>query len=90
MNELSKIAEIAIPLWAVASYLVFMCAVQALPRPEQGAAPFYVWLYQFAHLLCMNLGLVIDPMKKFKTETTTDTMTITSTSTAPTVELPKP
>jgi hypothetical protein len=89
MNELSKIAEIAIPLWAVFGYMLFMCAVQALPRPGQNAAPFYVWVYQFAHLLCLNLALVIDPMKKFKTETTTDTVTVTRETTAPT-DSPKP
>ena len=75
--------NMAVPLWAVLAYLLFMCAVQALPRPEQGSPPFYIWVYQFTHLLCMNLSLVFDPAKKLKSETTTDTVTVTSTTTAP-------
>ena len=79
MNELGKIAEIAIPLWVVFSYMVFMCMVQALPRPAEGkSSPFYVWVYQFAHLLCMNLSLVFDPEKKLKLDTTTETTTLTN------------
>lgn len=59
--------NVSIPLWALLAYLVFMCAVQALPRPVEGqAAAWYVWFYSFSHLLCMNLTLVIDPLKKLR------------------------
>jgi len=64
---MEQLLNVSIPLWAVAAYLVFQCFVQALPRPEEGSSKLYIWAYQFAHLLCMNLALVIDTTKKLKT-----------------------
>ena len=90
MNELMNIQ---IPLWAVAAYMVFMCAVQTLPRPLEGANPFYVWVYGFLHLLCLNLALVLDPTKKLKQEANAPTTTATvaqTTSAAPVPPKPDP
>ena len=52
-----------IPLWAILAYAVYMAVVQALPRPEASDGKGYVFLYQFLHLLAMNLALVVDPKK---------------------------
>ncbi|MEN6532229.1 MAG: hypothetical protein ABFD60_13115 [Bryobacteraceae bacterium] len=64
MNEL---LSATIPLWAILAYLVFMCGVQTMPRPTKRSGAGYVWAYRFLHLLCMNLALFLDPMKKLKT-----------------------
>lgn len=56
--------SVTIPLWAVVAWVVFMCAVQALPRPSSNSPGVYVFLYQFGHLLALNLALVFDPKKK--------------------------
>lgn len=50
------------------AYLVFMAAVQALPRPTDKSSAFYTWFYQFVHLLAMNLKLVADPRKRLPEE----------------------
>ncbi len=55
---------VAIPLWVVGAWVVFMCAVQALPRPDDSSSKWYVFLYQFGHALSVNLALVFDPKKK--------------------------
>jgi hypothetical protein len=72
-----------IPLWWAFAYMIFMCAVQTLPRPEQNASPLYIWIFGFLHLLCMNLALFVDPAKKLKMLETTTTTTTTSTDPPP-------
>lgn len=64
---MDELLTMSIPLWAIGAYLVFMCAVQTMPRPTEQASFGYVWAYRFLHLLCMNLALFIDPAKKLKT-----------------------
>jgi hypothetical protein len=56
--------HISIPLWALIAYIVYMCAVQALPRPSQNSVPWYVFLYRFMHGLALNLALIVDPKKR--------------------------
>ncbi len=56
---------VAIPLWALVVWVVFMCAVQALPRPTLTDSKWYIFLYRFGHLLSLNIALVLDPKKKF-------------------------
>lgn len=53
-----------IPFWIVALYLVYMAAVQALPRPDSASGKGYVFLYGFFHALAFNLALAFDPKKK--------------------------
>jgi hypothetical protein len=65
---MDALLNVSIPLWALAAYMVFMCAVSALPRPSEKSHPGYVWAFAFVHLLSMNLALFADPMKKFKSE----------------------
>jgi ABC-type multidrug transport system permease subunit len=55
---------VEIPLWIIASWIVFMCAVQALPRPTTDDPRWYIFLYRFGHLLSMNIALALDPKKK--------------------------
>lgn len=52
-----------IPLWMVLAYGVFMAAVQALPRPTNGDTKMYVFMYQFLHLLSVNIVLALKPKK---------------------------
>lgn len=65
---MDALLNMSIPLWALLAYMVLMCAVQSMPRPDAGASPGYVWAYRFLHLLCMNLALFADPLKKLKSE----------------------
>lgn len=53
-----------IPLWGIFLYLFYMAVVQALPRPEPPDSRGYIFLYRLAHLLAMNLSLVLDPQKR--------------------------
>jgi hypothetical protein len=53
-----------VPLWVVLAYLAFSAAVQALPRPSEASAGWYVWLYSFAHILATNVAHAMDPRKK--------------------------
>ena len=65
---MDTLLNVSIPLWALIAYMVLMCAVQAMPRPDPTANSGYVWAYRFLHLLCMNLALFTDPLKKLKGE----------------------
>jgi hypothetical protein len=87
MNEL---LSIKIPLLYALLYLVFMCAVQALPRPAENSRSLYIWIYQFFHLLCMNLQLFIDPTKRLKILESEVVTTVKTTSTNPPPVLPDP
>lgn len=60
----SDLWAVAIPLWAIIVWIVFMCAVQALPRPTANDSRWYIFLYRFGHLLSMNIALALDPKKK--------------------------
>jgi hypothetical protein len=51
------------PLECFSAYVVFMAAVQALPRPTEASGALYVWLYRFLHLLAVNLRLAAKPRK---------------------------
>lgn len=62
-----------IPLWAILSYLIYMAAVQALPRPDETSGKGYVFLYGFLHLLAINLKLAFDPKKTLPPVETTTT-----------------
>lgn len=53
-----------IPVWVVIAVLIYNAAVQALPRPDDASSHWYVWGYQFAHLLAANIALTLDPRKK--------------------------
>ncbi len=53
-----------IPVWVVIAVLIYNAAVQALPRPDDASSRWYVWAYQFAHLLAANVVLALDPRKK--------------------------
>jgi hypothetical protein len=64
----NELLNLQIPLWGLVAYMVFMCAVQTLPRPAENSPALYVWLYGFLHLLCCNLALVLDPAKKFQSQ----------------------
>ena len=65
---MTELLNYSIPVWMALVYLIFMCLVQAMPRPAAMSSQVYVWAYQFLHLLCMNLALVADPAKKLKRE----------------------
>ena len=52
-----------IPVWIVIAVLIYNAAVQALPRPDDASSRWYVWAYQFAHLLAANIALTMDPRK---------------------------
>ena len=56
-----------IPLWLVLVWGVFMALVQALPRPVEGDAKYYVVLYRFLHGLSVNLKPMLDPVKRSPT-----------------------
>lgn len=70
MLELAHFVE-AHALVCFVGYLVFMAAVQALPRPTRESGAFYVWLYQFANLLAVNVRLAMRPRKERHLKTLT-------------------
>lgn len=45
-------------LYTLIAYWIFNAAVQALPKPGENASPYYVFLFNFAHLLSANVGLL--------------------------------
>jgi hypothetical protein len=45
-------------LITLAAYWIFNAAVQAIPKPPEGANLFWVWLYNFAHLLSANINVL--------------------------------
>jgi hypothetical protein len=53
-----------IPIWILLAYMVFMAAVQALPRPSETSSARYTWLFQFLHLLSANIKIAADPRKR--------------------------
>jgi hypothetical protein len=57
MSEIIKSITTHPFIW-FGSYVLFMLATQALPKPDEHSGPFYRWLYTFMHLLSANLGLV--------------------------------
>lgn len=63
---MEQLFTIPIPLWALIAYIVFMCAVQSLPRPKETSSPFYIWAYGFLNLLSANWKLFFDPTNKGK------------------------
>jgi hypothetical protein len=65
---MEQLLNLNIPIWALLAYMVFMCLVQALPRPAGRSNQFYVWVYSFLHLLSCNLALFMDPAKKLQTQ----------------------
>jgi hypothetical protein len=56
-----------IPIWYVLVYMIYMAAVQSLPRPDETSGKLYVFLYGFMHLLSINLNLAFDPRKQSDT-----------------------
>lgn len=63
-----ELLQQGVPFWALGAYLIFMAAVQALPRPDEDSSKFYVWMYSFLHLLSINVKLAIDPRKHNHTQ----------------------
>jgi hypothetical protein len=56
MAEITSL--LANPLvWKVlGAYWVFSAAVGALPTPDKGSSPFYIWVFRFSHGLSGNLN----------------------------------
>ena len=66
--EFVQLLQTGIPVWIVLSWMVFCCAVQALPRPTSASALWYIFLYRFMHGLSMNIQLFLDPTNRNKKE----------------------
>jgi hypothetical protein len=81
-----------IPLWVVGCWILYMAAVQSLPRPTVLSKPVYIWIFQTLHTFSINIRLLFDPLKKTgdaHVETVTVTQTRSDSLTPPAAKTPE-